>query len=441
MEKFFQKINVAFKSSGDYLEKWQTKRPAMFYLSVFVIAFVIIVLRRVDVVAYAQFWAEDGTVWYEDAYNIGVSSIFIPQSGYLQTFSRLVGIGSQILPLVYAPLFFNIIAIIIKIIPILFIFSKRYRKNFPSILVPVILSLVYLSLPNTSEVYANVTNAHWYLATTAFLVFTAERATSRAGKIFDVALLILSGLSGPFIIFLFPVAVIWWWLNRKEGVPWLHLISMFVPFVLQVGSVLLTGSSRVPMSLGASLALFIKMTSSQVFLGALVGKEGYAELYNSLLFTGDYKAAFIYLVIFLIGSGIILWALFTGSTRLKLFLFFVGLVYITAIIKPMASATTPQWQVMALPGSTIRYWFLPMLGFLLAILQLFNRKSPLVMKCLGICLLLIMLYGMKFEWVYKAWPNLAFSRQVKQFEEVASGTKYIFKIMPENWATMKLIKH
>jgi hypothetical protein len=306
--------------------------------------------------------------------------------------------------------------------------------------VPVFIGMAYLSLPNTSEVYANITNAHWYLAIISFLIFTADRAKTRSWKIFDVVFLILSGLSGPFVIFLFPVAGIWWWLNRKDGLPWVNILAMFIPFVLQVGSVILTGSSRVAMGLGTSLALFIKITAGQIYLGSLIGKEGYVELYNSFLFAGGYKAAIFYLSVFLLGSGIIMWALFIGSTRLRLFLLFVGLVYVFAISKPMASATIPQWQVMVLPGSTIRYWFLPMLGFLLAITQLFNRRAPLVMKCFGVCVLLIMIYGLKFEWVYKPWPNLGFTAQVKEFESTPKETKFRFQIMPQNWATMKLIK-
>jgi hypothetical protein len=209
---------------SNFINKIKTLKPVYFFIVIFVISFVLIVLRRIDVIIYPQFWAEDGTVWYQTAYNLGIKSLFIPHTGYFQTTSRLVALISQLLPLSFAPLFFNLCAIIIKIIPILFIFSVRCRKNFSSLLVPTLISLIYLFLPNSSEVFANITNAHWYLAIIAFLIVTADKAPNLAWKIFDIFFLILIGLSGPFIIFLLPIALIWWWLKRQNGLPWVQII-------------------------------------------------------------------------------------------------------------------------------------------------------------------------------------------------------------------------
>ena len=423
-----------------WLEKCRANHPRYFYSVVFFVCFALIVARRADVLAYPQFWAEDGTVWYEGAYYLGWGSLFVPHTGYFQTTSRLVALTAQLLPLAYAPLFFNVIAIVVKIIPVLFIFFQRYRKNFFSILTPLVISLAYLSLPNTSEVHANITNAHWFLAITAFLILTAGKATTRVGKYFDICFLILAGLSGPFVIFLLPVAMIWWWRNRKDGYDWNQIVPVVSTVLIQVGALLLTGASRVNMALGATPSLFVKITSGQLFLGTLLGKGGYTALYNDILFANGIKSQFFYASIFLLGIFVLVWAAIKGPVRLRLFLLFTGLVYASALLKPMASATQPQWAVMMLPGNAMRYWFLPMLGFLISILFLFAKKNPRPVKFLGFCVLLIMLYGMKYEWVYDSWPNLSFATYAHKFEQLAPGETIKIPIMPETWRKMKLIK-
>jgi hypothetical protein len=39
--------------------------------AVFALAFALIASRKWDALSHAQFWAEDGAVWYADAYNLG----------------------------------------------------------------------------------------------------------------------------------------------------------------------------------------------------------------------------------------------------------------------------------------------------------------------------------------------------------------------------------
>ncbi|WP_240725975.1 hypothetical protein [Escherichia sp. E4208] len=38
---------------------------------IFILAFILIWLRRIDILTNAQFWAEDAVFWYKDAYEQG----------------------------------------------------------------------------------------------------------------------------------------------------------------------------------------------------------------------------------------------------------------------------------------------------------------------------------------------------------------------------------
>ena len=144
-----------------------------FHLVIFVIASAIVISRRPDALLNAQFYAEDGTLWYADAYNQGaIRALFIPVVGYFQTFSRLIGALAQPLPLLWVPLFFNLVAITIQVLPVNLLISERFSKLSPNLQTRLVLAFLYLVLPNSAEPHANVTNCQWRLALLAWYLFT-----------------------------------------------------------------------------------------------------------------------------------------------------------------------------------------------------------------------------------------------------------------------------
>lgn len=184
-------------------------------IGLFVIAFACIVLRRPDVLLTPQFWAEDGRIWFQNAYNIGpITSLFVPMNGYFQTVSRAVAALAQLVPLHFAPDFFNIIAIGIKTLPVLLLFSARFASIVPRMSTKVLLAAIYLFLPNVEEIYANITNAHTFLALLAFMTVVAPPPHTVREKITDTATYLFSGLSGPFVLFLLPIIAVRWYATR-----------------------------------------------------------------------------------------------------------------------------------------------------------------------------------------------------------------------------------
>jgi hypothetical protein len=93
---------------------------------VFLFFAAVLVSRRPDVLFNAQFWAEDGKMWYADAYNLGVLQPFLhPAAGYFDTFPRLAALASLLLPLGVVPLLFSCIAIVFQVLPAQFLLSSR----------------------------------------------------------------------------------------------------------------------------------------------------------------------------------------------------------------------------------------------------------------------------------------------------------------------------
>jgi hypothetical protein len=77
-------------------------RPAILGACALFFAIVLFV-RCPATILHPEFWAEDGVIWYSDAYTIGWHSLFSPHTGYLQTISRLVALVAQGFPLQWAP--------------------------------------------------------------------------------------------------------------------------------------------------------------------------------------------------------------------------------------------------------------------------------------------------------------------------------------------------
>ncbi|HEX8355443.1 MAG TPA: hypothetical protein VF611_21225, partial [Pyrinomonadaceae bacterium] len=135
----------------------------------------LIIARRPDAIFNAQFWAEDGAVWYADAYNVGAfKSLFFPAAGYFQTASRLTASLTQLLPLSRAPLAFALVAVAVQALPANLLISSRFSRLIPRLSVRALLAFAYLALPNSAEIHANLTNTQWRLAVITLLVVLAE---------------------------------------------------------------------------------------------------------------------------------------------------------------------------------------------------------------------------------------------------------------------------
>jgi hypothetical protein len=94
----------------------------------------ILVLRRPDAILNPQFWAEDGKVWFANAYNLGpLRSLLLPQDGYFQTISRITAAISLLVPTKSAPLVFNLVALIIQLLPFGIIVSPRFAGVIPEL--------------------------------------------------------------------------------------------------------------------------------------------------------------------------------------------------------------------------------------------------------------------------------------------------------------------
>jgi hypothetical protein len=93
---------------------------------VFLLACAVIISRRPDAVFHVQFYAEDGHVWYADAYNLGWwPALFRTWTGYFLTLPRIAASLALLVPLYRVPLFLNLVAIFVQALPVNLLLTVR----------------------------------------------------------------------------------------------------------------------------------------------------------------------------------------------------------------------------------------------------------------------------------------------------------------------------
>ncbi len=407
------------------LRSWQL-------VAIFLFACCVILTRRPDAVFHAQFWSEDGHTFFADAYNRGWwSALFGIYQGYFHTFPRLAASIALLVPLTLAPLITNLIAIGTQALPVVLLLSSR-SAPWGSLRTRVLMAVVYLALPNSWEVDANITNSQTFVALNAVLVLVAAAPRTLWGRLFDGCALALCGLTGPFGIFVFPIATFLWW--RDRGYRRLIQVAIIATgCFVQVWGLLHGGlSSRPHYELGASPILFARIVAGQVYLGTLWGGLGQPPHLRLGLLT-------FFLLVFVGGTILVVVCFLRAPMPMKLFLVLSAML----TVAPLLSATlqtlhgVTAWDVLVGGGGN-RYWLFPALAFGWVIVWCFESQSR-ILKPASVVLFFAMCFGVAFHWRYASFPESHFAEYAKQFEAAPPGTGMTIPQDPPGW-TLELVK-
>ena len=293
------------------------------------------------------------------------------------------------------------------------------------------IAFIYLLLPNSYEVHANLTNTQWHLAILACAVILAKPSQRLGWRIFDVLLVTISSLSGPFCLFLLPVIGIQWWRTKNRWTLNL-LIILAVGVIVQVCALTFSDSPSNAL-LGATPELFFKTIGGQIFLASLIGTNGYFYVKENYGWT--FFSAFL---ITLVGCMPLVYVLWKGKAELKLFLLFAGLITLGALLRPTITEEKPQWQEIWLPFAANRYWTIPTLAFILILIWAVSQNANKYWRAIGAIFLLILPIGIFNDWKYTPYKDLHFTEQAQKLTDAPIGSGIEIPINPD-W-TMKLIK-
>lgn len=391
----------------------------------------VLFLREPGHILHAELWGEDGWVWYPDAYAHGLGSLVMPAAGYFQTLPRLVALAITGLPVLWVPTCFAIAALLIEGATSAYLVGPRMDNAWPDRPSRVLFAFLLLAMPNVSEIFDVVTNAQWHLAVLSFFVLMARvpqprgGARSIAGWIVDCGILLISGLTGPFVVVLVPVALLRAWQDRRAGYPALiRIVCVALPAIAQVSQVLSVGG-RTPVPLGATADLLARIVSQQVVFGALAGQRSMpwpqslrAWQDGVLPWTG-----------FVIALALVLAAFWRGGTMIRCGLAVAAALFAAAMTHPAADLVRDQWPLMTIPGVGQRYYFFPMLAFVGALVVLAGGRAG-TLRGIAIVLLLAIPVGLAVDFRMSPRAISSFNADARAFAAAAQGTTMKLPVLP-----------
>lgn len=394
-------------------------------LSAFLAAIVMVISRRPDAVFGAQFFAEDASYWFGDAYNLGwLHAVVLPHNGYFQTLPRLAASLALLFPLHLAPLVMNLVGITSQVLPAFLLLSSRCQgwAPFPA---RAAMAVLYLAIPCSEELDATVTGAQWHVALAACLIVVSAPPATWKWRIFDTAVLLACGLTGPFCLMLAPLAGVFWWLCRH---PWrlavfgLLASSAVVQFYALLHTAALTRSAA---PLGATFGNLVQLLGGQVFIGALVGE-------NPLATHNEIWAWWLLGCSFVTGLAVILYCGWRARAEQRLWLAFACLVTCASLKYPMVKMQGPQWQALKTEPAT-RYWLFAMLALVSSLIWCLGDGRPRFVRIGSAVLLALMSCGIVRDWRHEPYDNVGFAPAAARFEAAPAGTRVIIPAYPRPW--------
>lgn len=176
------------------------------------VGLVLLILRKPWALRTPQLWAEDGSIFLNDMAQYGAASLLRPYQGYLHLIPRLTAwIAAQTADVRWWPLMYNLGALLVAAAVLFRLTSPRLAVTHRRLLI-----LAFALVAQSGEVLFNITNAQWLAAFLLMIQLWLTEPRSKLAAAADVALLILAGLTGPFVVLLLPLFAWQAWRQRNR---------------------------------------------------------------------------------------------------------------------------------------------------------------------------------------------------------------------------------
>lgn len=393
-------------------------------LGITLLACVIVISRRVDAFTNAQFYAEDGSKWFADAYTHGpMGALDLSYNGYFQLLSRLGPVAAAPFDFGKAPLVYNILGLLVQVAPVAFFLSSRFDKVIPSFQARLVVSAVYILMPST-ELNVDITTAQFHLLVLAFLVIVAAEPKRWYWSTFDVAVVALCGLSGPFAYILVPVAALWFIVCRR-GFTLVLCAVLALTIPMQVYADLTSPRLHVPLE--ASLHNLMLIASNRIILSGLFAEEGGTHAFLAGTSRGILSSAAICLLALLI----VAFAAWRAPRELRMFGLTALGVAGSGLAAPLVSNTGNAWAIMAVTRAGERYFLLAQVAWVVTVLWAASRLPRPWMKrtALAACAAAFA-SGLITTWRYPPFPDYHWAQEARAITTARPRAKLVLPIPP-----------
>jgi hypothetical protein len=395
-----------------------------------------IFLRRPDSLLNAQPWAEDGSIFIQQAIYYHLWSLLIPYAGYLHILPRLVTLLSLSFGLVNAPFLMNLSSLLLSAFSISYLARKQFRVIVRNDLHRYLLCELIACLP-APEIFLNITNIQWFLSlwltlwvSDHWLNYSSLRGNLTV--VVESAVAVLAFLSSPLALLVLPILAIASLRSASNfGVLSADFFGLLAPTVSST-AMLMYMLSAVSLNTGhvvsfPSLLMLVRVFSADVILTLLLPVSFRMRIFSALGFWPAYVALGAFSLLFLYDmlkkrDIIVVW--FGGLIALALFS--------VEMLRP------GDIQLMSGLISFIgRYVFYPMTLFMTLLVRQLSTIHEKKVKGL-LCLFLIIVginLGLHYE--IPAFADLKFKSYAREFDAQGGWNLYV-PINPQPWWYMMI---
>jgi hypothetical protein len=275
------------------------------FVQAFIITFVVLYLRRPDVLNYAQFWCEDGKIFFLQQLALGFpQAAATPYAGYLLIIPRLIAGLAALFPIVAAPYIYSFFCLAIASICYSAFTLSNFRYLIRSDALRFAVCLLWAAVIDSRELLGVLANIQWNLFLGALLLAVAQYSPVHANrKKLRILLLSLTGflitLTAPLCAILVPILL--WRSFRNVGIeklwPILMIVGIVIEFFLAIRSHQLPASTVLP-PLERLVGAIITSIVYRVFLVTTAGASAALHASGAHL-TGWISVALVVIVVWL----------------------------------------------------------------------------------------------------------------------------------------------
>ena len=253
---------------------------AIRFWALFALVFLILVSRKPDAFFHAQFYAEDGVVFYREQLVYGIRSLLFPYNGYLHLVPRLTALLASFFPAIAAPFIFSVVGAMVQSFAYSFVYRPECRYLVHSDALRAAAAVVLAAVLDSSEMLGNVLQAQWHLILVGmillFLPNWAGAPESGLGKKAAVVLGLVICFSTPMLVVVLPFSM--WRMLRASGREAIIGLTFAVALNLQTMVFLAFPAPASASFTGGTLTLIrqlgIAMVVSWTYLAFLVNLAG-----------------------------------------------------------------------------------------------------------------------------------------------------------------------
>jgi len=265
----------------------------------FFVLLLIIFYRSPYILLHGRFAAEEGSIFFANAYKYGFfySFFFVDfKAGYLNLWSNISGIVANLFILKLAPLISNYLSLIPKLLIFYFILYKDSYLTDKFQYKLVFCLLILLSPFNVPEIWLNSINSQLFFCILSFLVLFSKNDKKNINY-FNLLIILIAGFTGVYACALAPV-FLFKYLKFKTSQDKYNLIILIFCTISQF---ILVAFSKLSGTLyeGKLHAVDINLIYNYVYnvpIKAFLGRNLTQFFFHALNF--NIKSAFIFFCIF-----------------------------------------------------------------------------------------------------------------------------------------------